>query len=218
MIIDDISNGAYYLAYGSNTNIDQMKRRCPSASLICTYTLPNFSLRFCYHADVVQDFGKSVKCVVWYLTEKDIAELDLYEGVPQYYVKRYVSINLPDIGRCKALLYQMAPERNKELCEPSKAYANGIAYGYKDNNIPLSQMTNAPGFKIDQDDADDDAEILNEIDMSPGNLRSKAATINATGGMEFEMLVPSSQGIINLALIATGFSSAIGRRVNYSDR
>lgn len=36
----------YYIAYGSNLNIRQMKWRCPSARIIGTSKIPNYELLF----------------------------------------------------------------------------------------------------------------------------------------------------------------------------
>lgn len=62
---------------------------------------------------------------------------------------------------------------------------------------------------------ENDGDLLLEIDMSPDNLRQKAAAIDARAGMEFEMLVPGQH---SLPTLASRFRSAVGRPVNYSYR
>lgn len=39
-------NKRYYLAYGSNLNVQQMLYRCPTARIIGTSTIPNYQLLF----------------------------------------------------------------------------------------------------------------------------------------------------------------------------
>ena len=36
----------YYIAYGSNLNIDQMRYRCPEAKVVGTSVIPDFQLLF----------------------------------------------------------------------------------------------------------------------------------------------------------------------------
>ena len=36
----------YYIAYGSNLNVEQMKRRCPSARIVGTSEIQNYELLF----------------------------------------------------------------------------------------------------------------------------------------------------------------------------
>ena len=36
----------YYIAYGSNLNLEQMARRCPTAKMIGSTTLKNYRLMF----------------------------------------------------------------------------------------------------------------------------------------------------------------------------
>ena len=36
----------YYIAYGSNLNIDQMRYRCPGAKVVGTSKIPDFQLLF----------------------------------------------------------------------------------------------------------------------------------------------------------------------------
>lgn len=137
----------YYLAYGSNCNVFQMRHRCPTAEPIGTTTLPGYELRFSYHADVMEKAGASVICAVWKLMPDDVAELDMYEGYPSYYIKKFVEVDIPDVGRTKALLYEMSPHRERALQPPAPSYAECIREGYRDFGIPETQMTSAPGFQ-----------------------------------------------------------------------
>ena len=91
----------YYIAYGSNLNIRQMKFRCPTARIIGTATLPDYELLFKgsktgSYLTVEPKKGKNVPVAVWETTETDEAALDRYEGFPTFYYK--AEMELPIIG------------------------------------------------------------------------------------------------------------------------
>lgn len=75
----------YYIAYGSNLNIRQMKMRCPSARIIGTAEIPDYELLFKgsrtgSYLTVEPKTGENVPVAVWETTEEDEAALDHYEG------------------------------------------------------------------------------------------------------------------------------------------
>lgn len=73
----------YYFAYGSNMDMEQMRRRCPDAKCIDTAVLRGwkFALDEVGYATVVPAAGASVPGLLWMLSDADEAELDVYEGV-----------------------------------------------------------------------------------------------------------------------------------------
>lgn len=73
----------YYFAYGSNMDMEQMRRRCPGAVCIDTAVLHGwkFALDEVGYATVVPEAGASVPGLLWTLTDADEAALDTYEGV-----------------------------------------------------------------------------------------------------------------------------------------
>lgn len=74
---------AYYFAYGSNMDMEQMRRRCPDAKCIDTAVLHGwkFALDEVGYATVVPEAGASVPGLLWMLTDADETELDTYEGM-----------------------------------------------------------------------------------------------------------------------------------------
>lgn len=58
----------------------------------------NHWLEFCLHATVEKTRSKSarVPVAVWKIDEGDERNLDRYEGVPTYYVKRKVTVQMRD--------------------------------------------------------------------------------------------------------------------------
>lgn len=69
----------YYFAYGSNMDMEQMRRRCPDAKRIDTAVLHGwkFALDEVGYATVVPAAGASVPGLLWMLSDADEAELDV---------------------------------------------------------------------------------------------------------------------------------------------
>ena len=88
-----IYESRYYLAYGSNLDMERMGKRCPYAVVVGTTEIKGYRLLFkksktgCY-ATIEQDANESVPAVVWKLSEYDELLLDRYEGCPRYYYKK----------------------------------------------------------------------------------------------------------------------------------
>lgn len=123
-----------YLAYGSNLSVDQMRVRCPDAKVVGMTALYDWKLVFKRHADIVPCEGKVVPMLVWEISEKDEAALDVYEGYPRYYIKRDLKVTMTDLeGRnpeeITGMVYVMAGER--PLREPAKTYYLILKAGYE---------------------------------------------------------------------------------------
>lgn len=74
-----------YLAYGSNLNTKQMKRRCPNAAIVGSTILDGYRLMFKGSktgAYLTIEKAKSYKVPlgVWEIDSTDLASLDRYEG------------------------------------------------------------------------------------------------------------------------------------------
>ena len=69
------SPSRYYLAYGSNLDMERMGKRCPYAVVVGTTEIMGYRLLFkksktgCY-ATIEQDANESVPAVVWKLSER----------------------------------------------------------------------------------------------------------------------------------------------------
>ena len=91
----------YYIAYGSNLNIPQMRMRCPTARIIGTSELPDHRLLFRgsqtgAYLTVEPYEGESVPVAVWEVSARDETALDRYEGFPRFYYK--AELTLPITG------------------------------------------------------------------------------------------------------------------------
>lgn len=83
----------YYIAYGSNLNIRQMRIRCPHARVIGTAVINDYELLFKgsrtgAYLTIEPKEESEVPVAVWEVTESDEAALDHYEGYPLFYYKK----------------------------------------------------------------------------------------------------------------------------------
>lgn len=122
-----------YLAYGSNLNLAQMAKRCPTARVVDSLTLDGYQLLFkgphdAAVATIEPQQGSRVPVLVWEITPEDEAALDHYEGWPILYRKETITI---PIGKrlSKAMVYLM--NDNRPLGLPGCYYYSIILEGYK---------------------------------------------------------------------------------------
>ena len=88
----------YYIAYGSNLNIRQMRIRCPHARVIGTAVIHDYELLFKgsrtgAYLTIEPKEGSEVPVAVWEVTESDEAALDRYEGYPAFYYKKEMAVS-----------------------------------------------------------------------------------------------------------------------------
>ena len=79
----------YYLAYGSNLNVEQMKHRCPDAKPIGTAWISGYQLLFKgsktgSYLTIEKAEKSKVPVAVWEVSESDERRLDLYEGATRF--------------------------------------------------------------------------------------------------------------------------------------
>ena len=72
-----------HFAYGSNMSRILMRRHCPAAREIGTATLGGhrFVITADGYASIAAASGKTVHGVLWRLTPRDLAALNIYEGL-----------------------------------------------------------------------------------------------------------------------------------------
>lgn len=138
--MDTIMEKRYYIAYGSNLNIRQMKMRCPSARIIGTSEIPDYELLFKgsktgSYLTVEPKAGESVPVAVWETTVEDEEALDRYEGFPVFYYKAEMKLPIKGIrsGKIrnrKVYVYIMHEDRPQGV--PSGYYVRTCLEGYRD--------------------------------------------------------------------------------------
>ena len=133
-------NKRYYIAYGSNLNVRQMRMRCPSARIIGTSVLKDYELLFKgsktgSYLTVEKKSGVSVPVAVWEVTAEDEKALDRYEGFPNFYYKKELTLPIKGIRTGKirkrrVFVYIMHEDRSIGI--PSIPYMQTCIQGYDD--------------------------------------------------------------------------------------
>ena len=127
----------YYLAYGSNLNIEQMRYRCPTAKVVGTAIIKDYELLFKgsktgSYLTIEKCDGEYVPVGVWEVTPQDELSLDRYEGYPNFYYKTEMKVGLKLPGgkyrKIDAFVYIMHEER--PLGIPSPFYVRTCMNGY----------------------------------------------------------------------------------------
>lgn len=129
-----------YFAYGMNTNLDEMARRCPGAVSLGHARLIDHVFRFAFHADVEACEGSYVDGVLWEISQAHLEELDLLEGYPSYYDRCALSV-VHQSRTYQALTYRMQP--GNPSGDPVSRYFDLVLAGYQAHNVPTEQLYNS---------------------------------------------------------------------------
>lgn len=141
---------SYYIAYGSNLNVQQMRMRCPHATILGTAELKGWELLFKgsktgSYLTIEEREGGRVPVVIWEVMESDEKALDRYEGFPSFYYKKELRLQYKGIrtGRRRtvtAFAYIMHEDRPIGI--PTSYYMRVCLEGYDtfffDRNVLLA--------------------------------------------------------------------------------
>ncbi len=142
----------YYIAYGSNLNVEQMSERCPAATPIGTAILHDYELYFKgsgtgSYLTIEPKIGGKVPVAIWEVTPLDELALDRYEGYPRFYYKQDFTLEVTDLngeefGEMECFAYVMTKGRHYGL--PTAYYLATCMRGYKnfgfDGRILITAM------------------------------------------------------------------------------
>lgn len=125
----------YYIAYGSNMDMNQMKFRCPDSEFVATAVVEGYKLNFrdnggghCY-ATLDKSDGDSTPVVIWRISRQDEVKLDRYEGIRyDCYYKTELSLMLDD-SLITGLCYLVDERRRAGI--PPENYANTLRQAYQ---------------------------------------------------------------------------------------
>ena len=141
----------YYIAYGSNLNVEQMRHRCPDARVVGTATFEGWTLLFRgsktgSYLTIEPKESSSVPVAVWEVSERDELHLDHYEGYPNFYYKKELTVCIKGIRTGKlrnrrAFVYIMHEDR--PLGQPSEYYLNACARGYYFFDFDVNRLIQA---------------------------------------------------------------------------
>ena len=114
------TNTSLYFAYGSNMNVEQMRRRIPDARVVGRAVLKGWRVVERLYADIEKSSGGRVYGVLYLLSAKEMRRLDTFEGYPRAYDCGKVIVHAEMMGsrsvryRVPAYTYFMTPEKRKE--------------------------------------------------------------------------------------------------------
>lgn len=125
----------YYLAYGSNLNVEQMQMRCPGAIKVGSTIVDDYQLLFKgsktgAYLTIEKKKGGVVPVGIWEVNKAHEKSLDRYEGYPNFYYKMKGTIDGEDGKKHRAFIYIMHEER--ALGVPSGYYVDVCMQGYAD--------------------------------------------------------------------------------------
>ena len=113
-----------YIAYGSNLNLEQMARRCPTAKVIGAGEIRDHELLFRGYpksavATVEPKKGAGVPVLIWEIGPEDERNLDIYEGYPRLYGKVNLEVQMENSSE-SIMAYTM--NEGREIGTPSVHY------------------------------------------------------------------------------------------------
>lgn len=141
----------YYIAYGSNLNMRQMRMRCPSARIIGTSEIPDYELLFKgsktgSYLTIEPKEGSRVPVAAWEVSAEDELALDRYEGFHTFYYKKEMMLPIKGIRSGKirmrnTFVYIMHEDRPYGL--PSRFYTATCLEGYRSFGFDRSYLIEA---------------------------------------------------------------------------
>ena len=129
-----------YFSYGMNTNLTQMRLRCPQARCLGKAVLQHYKFEFKTHATVTPVFDQQTEGVLWEITPECEASLDKLEAYPDYYNKIIVWANHHG-AMVSCMLYLMYPAEPYNY--PSNIYLDMLHAGYSANGLNPIQIEQA---------------------------------------------------------------------------
>lgn len=141
----------FYVAYGSNLNIEQMRRRCPSAKVWGTAVIKDYRLMFKgsktgAYLTIEKAPGYDVPVGVWKIGPEDEKNLDRYEGYPRFYYKKTFLLECDDGKRHRCMAYIM--HEDHLLGVPSEAYVRTCGEGYFDFGFNTEILKEAIRYSV----------------------------------------------------------------------
>jgi gamma-glutamylcyclotransferase (GGCT)/AIG2-like uncharacterized protein YtfP len=124
-----------YLAYGMNTNNNQMN---PAAQRLGPALLEGFAWEMLQYANVYQSVNDSTIGILWEIDDAVLYELDIREGYPAFYNRILVDV-IHNKQIKSAWVYTMTPGSRDLLKEqtPSKYYFDCVVEGYACDNLTI---------------------------------------------------------------------------------
>jgi len=147
-ISEDLVDSSHelYFAFGHNTNEEHMKELDPPAKNLGEAFANGYKLVMEEYCDIRPEKGSILHGVLWSIPKDREDPINKYE---QYYHK--INLTVKYKGKnYKAFAYKM-DSKHYDHKKPSSDYINTIRKGYKENNIPQSQLKDAVEERMNRD-------------------------------------------------------------------
>ena len=118
-----------------------MYQRVPDAQLLGHADLHDWKFVLEHVSNIVPSEGDTVHGVLWIIPVQKLDKLDWVEAYHRTYRHKIVPIQYR--GKIiKAMTYVMLKKHHSDL-PPTAEYVDFVATGYRENNIPMSQLITA---------------------------------------------------------------------------
>jgi hypothetical protein len=131
-----------YFAYGANTNLAAMARRCPKAKPLGMTSVKDYRLVFRGVADVEPCKGSILFGALWEITPQCERSLDAFEGFPTLYEKMYGVMPIKGVQQ-EIMIYTMTDPHGRGTGKPPATYEQTLREGYAHFGIPEYQIDEA---------------------------------------------------------------------------
>jgi len=141
----------YYIAYGSNLNMEQMDFRCPTAVPVGSGSIRGYQLNFRgsktgSYLTIDPCEGGEVPVGIWKIENEDLDSLDQYEGYPRFYDRKVIEVDCTGFKtkrkrKVKAYVYIMTG--NRPIGVPSTRYLNTCFVGCCEFGLDTFPITEA---------------------------------------------------------------------------
>jgi gamma-glutamylcyclotransferase (GGCT)/AIG2-like uncharacterized protein YtfP len=138
-----------YFAYGANMERDAMRRRCPGATALGAARLAGWRYRIAAgYGSVAPAPGRSVFGVLWRLTPRDLAALNIFESLDSGLYRR-VMLTVQAGSSAKRVLVYVGRQRGQR--RPMPGYQERLIAAAEGWELPAHYLAElrrlAPGYR-----------------------------------------------------------------------
>ena len=90
---------------------------------------------------MIQYNGHIAPGVLWQISNECLQSLDAFEGFPDYYLRKFVTVTTENGGTIEALMYYMT--EGAQLTDPSNGYYDMVLQGYDTHGISEQYLIDA---------------------------------------------------------------------------
>ncbi|HNU47179.1 MAG TPA: gamma-glutamylcyclotransferase [Bacteroidia bacterium] len=147
-------------AYGSNMNINRLKKRVPSATRVCNASLDGYSFAFNKKSndgsvkgniEQTNNTNDKVWGVVFAIDEKEKDTLDEAEGLGKGYYETVIEVLGKDGQLIKAQVYIADSDAIDNSLHPYDWYKEYVVSGAKENELPEDYRGKLENFQAKED-------------------------------------------------------------------